>query len=213
MRSMIAVQHQDSWRVSGRRLHSSEGFIYYILLYDRRRWSDMDPNGKLFYAKGHERRWNNERGRGEDRWCMQPGPIGPTISPPIRVGVSGIAGGDDNTPSDQQYGTVISCRYQGCPDGGSQWQVGRIWGVQVGVEYCSQTASEVDEGLVPRERQGSGGPWGEKIFRGGGEGNRSNAEGLRFHMEEAETINSCLSYKAKALRFDIRARGRGQGGA
>ena len=50
----IAVQHQDACIVESQRLHSSEGYIYYVLVHDRRNWSDMDPNGKLFYAWSEE---------------------------------------------------------------------------------------------------------------------------------------------------------------
>ena len=40
--------------VAGRRLSSRGGCRYYVLVNARRRLSDMDPNGKIFYAKLEE---------------------------------------------------------------------------------------------------------------------------------------------------------------
>ena len=54
MRIRIGVQHQDACNVAGRGLHSTEGCISYFLVHDRGRWSDLDPNGKLVYAKLEE---------------------------------------------------------------------------------------------------------------------------------------------------------------
>ena len=42
----------------------------------------------------------------------------------------------------------------GCPGRGAQWQGGRVRGGHGGVEGCAQAASEGDEGLGPRARQG-----------------------------------------------------------
>ena len=38
----------------GQRLSSREGYRNYVLVHDRRGWSDLDPNGKLFHAKLEE---------------------------------------------------------------------------------------------------------------------------------------------------------------
>ena len=40
-----------------------------------------------------------------------------------------------------------------------------------------------------------------------GEGNRAEIAGLRFRLEEAETICFRLSAEAEALRFDLRSKG------
>ena len=57
----IAVQRQYAFSVLGQRLHSSEGYRYYVLVHDRVKLSDLDPNGNLFYAKGHRRQQNDEQ--------------------------------------------------------------------------------------------------------------------------------------------------------
>ena len=62
MRIGIDVQLQYACRVSVRVMHSSEGYRYYILVHDRRRWSYLETNGKLFYAKLKE-----ENGGFEDK--------------------------------------------------------------------------------------------------------------------------------------------------
>ena len=54
MQTRIAVQHQYACIVAGGRLHSSYGYRWYGLVNDKRRWSNINPNGKLFYAKLEE---------------------------------------------------------------------------------------------------------------------------------------------------------------
>ena len=92
----VSVQHQDACSVAVQRLHSSEGFRYYVSVHDRIRWSDLDSNGKLFYAKGNGRFQNDDQQRGEDRRRTWPGLICPAIVPLIQEGVIVRSGVDGN---------------------------------------------------------------------------------------------------------------------
>ena len=47
IRTRIAVKHQDACSIAGQRLNSSEGYRHYVLVHDKRRLFDLDPNGKL----------------------------------------------------------------------------------------------------------------------------------------------------------------------
>ena len=67
----IAVQHQDACSVAGQRLHSGQGYRYYVLVHSIRRWSDLDPNCKLFYSKSEE-----ENGGLGDKISLVKGPEG-----------------------------------------------------------------------------------------------------------------------------------------
>ena len=54
MRTKIAVWHQYAYIVVDIRLIFRYGNIYYVLVHAIRRWSDLDPNAKLFGAKLEE---------------------------------------------------------------------------------------------------------------------------------------------------------------
>ena len=82
--------------------------------------------------------------RGKDRRLTRPVPIGLTIGPLTREGVSVRDGGYGYVPSAHQHSHVINCREPGCPGRGSQRQSGRVQGGHGGVEGCTKTASEED---------------------------------------------------------------------
>ena len=163
MRIRISDQHQYACSVAGGRLYSSERYRYYVLLHDGIRWSNLHPNGKLVYAKGHGLRRNEDQQRGGGQRCTQPGIIVSTIVPPILEVVSVKYGCNVGVPSYQQHGPIGRCRDPGFSCGRSRPRVGRVWGVQGCVEDRVETASEGDEGLIPQALQGGGGPWGGTI--------------------------------------------------